>query len=70
MHYVLKTGNWFLLMKDEVIDVLHICSAIWPFLLDSKKECYSELKLRKVFTILLPYIGDYFNSSGLGGLGN
>ena len=33
MCYGLNMGNKFLLVKDEVTDVLHICSAIWPCLL-------------------------------------
>ena len=43
----LKTGSRFFLMKDEVTDVLYICSAIWPFEL-SKNDTVS-LRLRKVF---------------------
>jgi len=38
MGYGLKRGNGFLLTKDEVTDVLHICSPIRSFLLvDNKK---------------------------------
>jgi len=33
MRYGLKMGSRFLLMKDEVTNVLSIRSAIWPFLL-------------------------------------
>ena len=42
----LEIGNWFLLIKDEVTNVLYICLAILPFLLGNY-----ELKLRKVFTV-------------------
>jgi len=50
-------------MKDKVIDVLCICSAIRPFLLvDRKQESYGKCKLCKVFTVPLPHIRDYSNN--------
>jgi len=41
-------------MKDEVTDILYICSAVWPFPLVHRNQEYdSESKLRKVFTVPL-----------------
>ena len=47
MRYGLKKGNR-LLIKDEVTDVLYICSAMRPFLLAGRgRESLFELKLCK-----------------------
>jgi len=50
MHYELKTGNRFHLMKDEVIVVLYRCPAIRPFPLAHPKLLRSlELKPPKYY---------------------
>ena len=38
-------GNKFLLVKDEVTDVLYVCSIIWLFILVRGKLGYGEPKL-------------------------
>ena len=55
-------------MKDEVIDVLCICSAIQPiFLVDHKQESYGKSELRKAFAVPLPHIRDYSSTTPTGG---
>jgi len=47
MRYRVKMGNRFLLMKDEVTNVLYICSATWPFLL-ANFWSHQEILIRRV----------------------
>ena len=48
MCYGLKMGNRFLLVKDEVTDVLYICSIICLIILVRGKLGYGEWKLHEV----------------------
>ena len=58
----LKTGNWFLLMKDEVTYFLYICSAIWPFLwLISKIDTANRNYMKSLQFRVYP-LGYNFNS--------
>ena len=58
----LKTGNWFLLMKDEVTYVPYICSAIWPFLRLISKIDTANRNYTKSLQLRVYLLGYNFNS--------
>ena len=58
MHYELKIGNRFLLIKDDVADIRCICSAIRSFLLGHSMRSKSfKLKLAKILPFILQATG-------------